>query len=169
MPILESADASHKESSHKEMGAQAHVASFFEDAYKDHKVAGATMALGMLAVTKGRSGAGLIAAELAVEGAAAKGVMVVAESAGTKLAAEAMAHPGVMRNLLLDGARHVDANAARNMILKMDMGLPRSMDAATTAKLAEGLVAKDSAAVGSVMDDIFNGNSYAAMRRSFGG
>ncbi|MFA7335582.1 MAG: hypothetical protein WC028_02270 [Candidatus Obscuribacterales bacterium] len=163
MPIFESADANHKESS-----VQSNVAAFFEDAYKDHKVAGATMAVGMLAITKGKSGAGLLATELAVEGAVVKGAVVAAESAGTKLAAEAMAHPGVMRNLLLDGARQLEAPAARNAVLKMELGVPRNMDAATTTKLAEGVIAKDSAAVGSVMDDIFSGNSYAAMHRRFG-
>jgi len=166
MPILESTDVNHKESS-----VQSHVAAFFEDAYKDHKVAGATMAVGMLAITKGKSGGGL-AAELA-EGAAVKGATrlteAVVESTGAKLASEAMAHPGIMRNLLLDGARHVEAPAARNMVMQMDMGLPRAMDAATTTKLAEGIVAKDSAAVTSVMDDIFGGNTYAAMHRRFGG
>jgi hypothetical protein len=166
MPILESTDANHKES-----GVQSHVAAFFEDAYKDHKVAGATMAVGMLAITKGKSGAGL-AAELA-EGAAVKGATrlteAVVESAGAKLASEAMAHPGTMRHLLITGASHVEAPAARNMVMQIDMGLPRAMDAATTAKLAEGVVAKDSAAVTSVMDDIFGGNTYAAMHRRFGG
>ncbi len=167
MPILESTDANHKESS-----VQSHVAAFFEDAYKDHKVAGATMAVGMLAITKGKSGTGLLAAELA-EGAAVKGAAklteAVVESAGAKLASEAMAHPGTMRHLLISGAAHVEPSAARSMVMQIDMGLPRAMDAATTAKLAEGVVAKDSAAITSVMDDIFGGNTYAAMRRRYGG
>lgn len=167
MPILESTDANHKES-----GVQSHVAAFFEDAYKDHKVAGATMAVGMLAITKGKSGGGL-AAELA-EGAAVKGATrlteAVVESAGAKLASEAMAHPGTMRNLLLEGATHMESSNARGMaLLQMKLGVPRAMDGVTTAKLAEGVVAKDSAAVTSVMDDIFSGNTYSAMQRRFGG
>ena len=167
MPILESTDANHRESS-----VQSHVAAFFEDAYKDHKVAGATMAVGMLAITKGRAGAGALAGELA-EGAAVKGAAALTEtaveSAGAKLASAAMASPGTMRHLLLRGASHVEAPAARNMVMQIDMGLPRAMDAATTTKLAEGVVAKDSAAVTSVMDDIFGGSTYDAMRRRFGG
>ena len=163
MPISETTDASRKESS-----VPSSAAAFFEDAYADHKVAGATMAVGMLAMTKGRSGAALLATELAA-GGAAKGAVVAVESVGTKLAVDAMAHPGVMRNLLLDGARHLEGPAARNAVQQIELGLPRNMDAATTTRLAEGVVAKDSAAVGSAMDDIFNGNTYEAMRRRFGG
>ncbi|MDP3509205.1 MAG: hypothetical protein Q8T09_14630 [Candidatus Melainabacteria bacterium] len=164
MPIFERTDANHKESS-----VQSNVAAFFEDAYAHHEVAGATMAVGMLAMTRGKSGAGLLTAELAASGAA-KGAAVAVEAGGAKLAAEAMAHPGAMRNLLLDGASHIEAPAARGMaLLQMKVGLPRNMDAATTTKLAEGVMAKDSAAVGSVMDDIFNGTSYEAMSRRFGG
>lgn len=164
MPILETTDSSQKESS-----LQSNAAAFFEDAYADHKVAGATMAVGMLAITRGKSGAGLLATELAASGAA-KGAVVAVEAGGAKLAAEAMAHPGAMRNLLLEGTTHIEAPAARGMaLLQMKVGLPRTVDAATTTKLAEGIAAKDSAAVGSVMDDIFNGNSYTAMRNRFGG
>jgi hypothetical protein len=163
MPILESSDASAKESS-----MQSNVAAFFEDAYKDHKVAGASMAVGVLAMTKGRSGAGLLATELAVEGAAVKGATMVAEVAGTKLAAQAMAHPHAMRNLLIEGVSHVKPDAGSKMAFQMELGLPRSLDAATTTKLAEGVVAKDSAQVGAVMDDIFSGSSYSAMTRRFG-
>lgn len=174
MPIFESTDGSHKESS-----VQSNVAAFFEDAYADHKVAGATMAVGMLAMTKGKSGAGLLAAELAAggatkgavavaEGAAAKSASVVVEGAA-ELATKAIASPGHMNRLLTRGLVDVDVASAHRMKSLMDMGLPRGMDTVTTTKLAEGVLKNDAAATASVMDDIFNGTSYSAMRNRFGG
>ncbi|GEM_PF-797742 len=171
MPKLEA-----NETKDTDKGLASNVAAFFEDAYANHKIEGASMAtVGMLAMTRGRAGAGMIGEGLAAQGTHLRVALAMADAAESKLVMQgfkgitdvaAVSTRSVQQDMLMHGAAMANKPG---LVTKIEMGLPRNLDAATSQKLADSLQSGNKGAVSTIMDDIFNSNSYESMRRMFGG